>query len=785
MHIKITDDPTLAEGSFKLIGCKDGELLLNFTSEVCPALAIWKQMGELFPVKSDTPLSAAVRSDCHYFQFHLALFVAEMLAKLISGWSVTPYTSGKTVLEELGEQTQHIIAGGFADERKLGYGLAQLVSYAQREWTGAFVACPLEQRITSLYIAILRTCGEDEDERRGWIQVFFEYTLRILYPDIAAQKEIQALRLHAVKISRTMPACPTLEGVFEGAKFDSQFWLLSLVERLKHDRKAYQQDICRAKKEYAALEDTMGIHRPVECVRISDPKSLMFDLWAWSDYCGSCEKAGFPLVWIDHGWGHNGFELRLDPSRRGSFKPLVMQSALNLGTLPRKPEECGWSLRYDGGLASDVRFALKKGLFFDDSIKYEDIFCSSNVECASSLDINTIPIETAIRDSEVSLPATIPISYTIKENHYRWAQITYSKYVDIYQTWAGDEIARSLYSVLRTDEKMQLPNNFLTEHVQREPGLVSVWTRDGLAIGIEEDCTRAVEAGKQLRQRLCDAAKLEGSITALIKPEIPHQEPCGEVETRKEIQIKSRNVAVMDLTDLHLKLRHEIAKPEFRPIRRFVERLHGQEVYDAFRESEADKRQARTLKRQGKTLTLMREASEKIDWLEIAIFTVYITEASHILGEGADVPKMLSLWITVIASLAGFGLGLTLLRRKKGKRARSAQDKWSKWAKYLLFFLVIALYSGHFLLSFHYRKDNEHSPRLTSDQSLPAHQPAQDIPGIVEPSKPEPTLSTSKGHPANKEPASGIEKPPAAASPSKSSPPVSKRDFAARTSPKQ
>jgi hypothetical protein len=678
----ITEDPSLSEREFRVTGLCDIELSFISTDPVCPALAVWIQR-EKFTFAKDGSLSAKVPPGCRYsFQFLVALFLAEMLFKIRN-----PDYEASKQLNELKDQKSYIRKGGFPDTQKLGYGLAQLASYAQRKWTGAYIACPVEQQISSIYLAALRVCGDTDAERCRRIDTLFKYIVRILYPLSDKDREHVALEIQNLHVSRITPACPMLEGVLEGAKFTGEYWIESLFERLKHDKEAYELDICRAQKEYAAL-DKAGGGAPIEMVRISVPESLLFDLWAWQDCCNSKEKRGFPLVWIDGGWGRKGFELRLNPAARTDLAPLGLHRELK--DLGGTPEDDNWSLHFPDKInPSDVRYLLKKKLFPDGAVfKFERFECKvpelgSTSECglgAQPLQPRTVCLEKAIRDSEVDLDATLPKEKQFdQEGHYCWAEITYSKDVDIYKTWAGDEIACILYSLLRTDPKMRLPNGFLKEHVHRQPGLVSVWTREGMVVAYQEGHAIGEKAALDLRCALKRAAELEG----LLKKRIDSDGKT--VDNLEDSPSESCADEEDDLINLHLELRHEAAQPRFLPIRQFLERLHAQEVYDALRQKDADQGQL-------KTLCSMEQADKKLAWLELFIFAVYITEAAQILGDIFQSPYLRFFSIIGFA-IVGLGFAYMFMNPGSNGEHKNNNEKrtFTTWVRRRQFLVAIIL----------------------------------------------------------------------------------------------
>lgn len=574
--------------------------------------------------------------------------------------------------------------GQIPDGNKPGHGLAQLAAYAQCEWLFKNIPCPLEHRLRSLYYGVVRICDGDPAQVSARANILFEFATRVSYSNsIEDGKELTAWWWRdKPKITRTVPAVALFESVFEHATFHGEFWLESLVGRLKHDNKAYQRDIARASLEYAALADVNGKTIPVEMVRIENPESLLFDFWAWQDFEHSKERKGFPLVWIDAGWGCTGFQLRLNRSRQ-DLRPLNTYGELAGAA---QVFECGWDLRPPVDKALEIRLLLKRGLFSEDKFEIADIPFSDASHTVARLS----SVDDAIWDSKVDVSAKLPVTASLPEQGYRWAQFTYSGKVDIFATWAGDEIAGIIYSPLRQTRESRMPNDFLSLHVQRQPGLVTVWSRDGLAVAVQDGNAKAAEIASDLKTMLEKSAQLEKGLNSLLKNGVAGNQ---------------RKATLKDCVEAQLTLRRDTALPQYRPLRQFVERRHLQEVYDAFRQSEADAEQSKTLfelsetgRRQRETLEGMHKAEKKMRWLELAIFSVYVTEASHLASEVIIAPRWQLLFVcafTVAGTLLAAQWLFTEEALSKAPQAGTTPKReaapWALGALLLLLFLGSAI----------------------------------------------------------------------------------------------
>ena len=614
-------------------------------SQESPALSAWK--GEAF--------AGCAAENCHNFYCAIASFVFQK-KKALADNSLSPHADHKSDIERA-----HL-----PDGSKLGHGLAQLAAYAQREWLSQNIPCPLEYRLRSLYYATIRTCDGDPARTAARVGTLLDFALRLSYDPGTDSKELDAWGLKTANVkfdAKKALAIPLLEPIFEDATFTGEFWLKSLAARLKdHDYKAYERDIARASREYAVLLNKDCKPTSVEMVRIARPESLLFDFWAWQDFKNSCEHTGFPLVWIDSGWHlPNHVQLRLNRAPQ-TLKPLNEQEGL-AALADVTASEFGYELRFPLAdprtrcdLSSNIRFLLKKHLFSSGTFQIATIPFDPKEQPAKKVEL----LEDAIKDSEVELPAKLASPPPVG---YRWAQFTYSQDIDIFGTWAGDEIARIIYSPLRTTPDMRLPNDFSKLHVQRQPGLVSVWSREGLAVAVKQGDTSAADTARRLKDELTSSARLERDLQLLFKDGPPEdgekkEEPKKKDSAKKNSPQEERRETTVRCTKTQMALKNNAALPEYRPLRQFLERRHLQEVYDAFRQTEADADQSGILHE-------MHESDQKMRWLETAIFSAYIAELSHLTAELVFQDELTRLSFVAGFSLSGLALAACWLLPKK------------------------------------------------------------------------------------------------------------------------
>jgi hypothetical protein len=705
MKIEFDEATPPPDNQFLLTGIGASGLALEATPAISPALAVWSKWRDLMPETAAKVTIQGPAGFCSSFHYQIAAFIAYVLivlqekhdSKSKIGHSPKPLDAHQGIIRK----------AGVPDFNVFGYGLAQLASYAQAEWTATFIPCPLEQRLRSLFVAIHRI-SNNEPARQAMVTALFECALCVAsHPSIDSQM-LSALNVCSNRTPAQHPSSPRLEGIFDNWDFTNDYWLESLVEHLKVDRDAYKRDAARATKDYSVLVGVTDPIVPIETIRIESPESLLFDLWAWQDCESSKEHRGFPLVWIDSGWMNSGFELHLDPSKRESLKPLAQQVA-GLG-LPDSGRigEAGWCLTYpaDSKVKSDVRYGLKKKLFpegADFKAEYLPVLCASDQSHPPRIPVNwknsMPPIEQAIRDSELECPKkqTLEIVKSCRptSDAYLWAEVEFAE-INTYKTWAGDEIATILYSLLRPAPEMTLPNDFLAHHVHRCPGMVCTWAREGIVVAHygDRESRNTVEA---LKKKILVAAKLEGELEYLM---------ASTQEPKSRSQTESRKGRVKDVVKEHLCLRQSLAEPELRPLRGFLERRHAQEIYDAFRQFEADANQL-------KTMESMERSSGRLDWLEAVLFAFAITEAGHILGE-ALLP---GIWvaITVGTSIAGVFAAVLFLLLPNWEWFRKCHSE--SIGKTILIVVFAFIYIGALILSWF------HPGGMKDPSPLPANSP--------------------------------------------------------------
>jgi len=439
-----------------------------------------------------------------------------------------------------------------------------------------------------------------------------------------------------------------------------------LAALLDRDSAAYVDDMRRALElrgaeiGYAMLpRATDGGLATVEMVRIKNPRSFLFEQWAWQDAERSRSHTGFPLAWIDQGWGAAGTQVFLQGSSGRTLVPLLGLSP------PAQPRDRGRSLFWPGDLSVELRCSLKKPLFAANEITVEDFrFCDGQTQSSP-----TATLSEAIHDSDVDLPAIIPKDPNRRLNEggsvFRFASIPYSDDVDIWDTWAGDDIARILYSVLRPAPDMRLPNKFLEEHVFRVDGLVATCSRQGVAVAYRrgrgptperdpESVSKVLEKTTARMARLTGMLEqIQNSLNAPGKPPFSEEDICKKVE---------------DAVRLHLELRQEMTKPLFRPIRFLMERRQSQEVFDAIRQWQGSVQQQETLDEQRNVLAEIDTGQKKLEVLEVVIVSFYMLEMAQLLGEVVIPNTAWRLTVTMFCGLAAWILAwLFMVYRRKQK----------------------------------------------------------------------------------------------------------------------
>ena len=513
---------------------------------------------------------------------------------------------------------QEAAAGRIVDTAKLAAhhkSVFRLVAYAQRERkrTGMPSQCPIPQRLSSLHRALVRLFHDPADVEKwklAWEQIESSFS------------------------GDRDPFFwgPTEEDFSRGNRTNQ--WLLLALNRLKSDRAAYERDVKRAIGKqgigYAMLPRSDGTWAPTEMIRIEKPESLLFEVWAWEDVENSKDFAGFPLVWIDKGWGDSGFEIHVNPD--SGFERLEASKMTELN--PDYVASDGFSLFWKEPDATErVWIVLKRCFFQEDEVRFTDYKSSEDGKLTDGKLTETtrqVRIASLIMDSDLRRPAEIPTQYKIARNTWRFCEIRLAKGLDIWGTWAGDEVARILYSALRPAEPMWLPNDF-RDHITRQDRLVSVWTREGVAVAYEDKLPDHFE------DKFKEIFLLRLDLEAILNPE--------EKNGNKDVD--------PPVAKRHAQLCRELAQnPEFRPLRTLFERTQPQELFNAWRDmSQAEE---------------INDSDQRHGLLEIGILVVYLTELWDTIGRLIlDEHKWLLLILMFVCSALGVWVAHHLLHLRK------------------------------------------------------------------------------------------------------------------------
>jgi len=592
------------------------------------------------------------------------------LGMYLASRSLQSKMSGYHDLDEFKCPLASASRGSTVDVRDLKGHLPEvlrLVSYSQRERKGMTINCPIPQRLSSLHRALQRLFPDDfKSWESAWDQITTKYEKR-----------------DAQHPGRD----PLFEGPFEDqGSGASNWWLKVAVQRLKTDREAYERDVQRAIRRqeigYAMLPLVDKTWTPVEMIRIDAPESLLFEVWAWEDVVNSKDAGGFPLVWIDRGWVREdgekgGFEIHLH--RRPEYAPLTGNGGLNLSA--EQVANDGFSLLWNqSGAAAEVRVSLKQGFFTENKVYFED-----HKPTASEPDPRGVCIHELILDSELAIEAKIPKNHPIGPDNWRLCKVKLRSELDIWGTWAGDEVARILYSALRPASKMRLPNDFET-HVSRHDRMVCVWTREGIAVACEGNLP------DQFEKTFKHIFELRTDIQSVLKEEDEGQKNKSSRWKRlfsvfipivsffrEHLTTKSRGKEEQQikrsLAKRHAQLRRELTQnPKLRALRSLFERTQPQELFDAWRD--------------------MYETEERLDsedrhgFLEIGILVVYITELCEMLGGLVleNHPKLVLIGMLILAG-SGVWCAYLLLRPRK----KFLSEPKTVWAMVVLMLLPIFL----------------------------------------------------------------------------------------------
>ena len=553
-------------------------------------------------------------------------------------------------------------------------GPLRLVSYSQRERKCMTIHCPIPQRLSSLHRALQRLFpGDFKKWELAWDEITKAYSGRD----------------------------PLFQGPFDERTVPNSWWLATAIQCLKNDRAAYERDLRRATRRqeigYAMLPRPDSSSAPAEMVRIENPESLLFEVWAWEDVGNSKDAGGFPLVWIDKGWEKPGFEIHLRPC--SGFAPLNSTHGLNLD--PTYASTGGFSLFWEEtGTAKDIRVKLKKGFYAGNQAQFIDYAPPVKSGHDSSAE-KSISVDCLINDSDLPQTAQIPDKHKIAPNNWRLCKVKLAAGLDFWGTWVGDEVAKILYSALRPAPEMRLPNDF-TMHITRQRGMISVWTREGVAVAYDD------KLPKEFEKTFVNIFKLRNDLEeVLTETPSPHKRSAN---SRSERSLAKR----------HAEVRQKLAQdPNLRSLRNLFERTQPQELFDAWRDmSETEER---------------IDAEDRHGFLEIGIFIVYLAEMGDIFGKWffENNVTMLFIWMSIFA-IIGMFLAIFLLRPRK---------KSVPFPGVLLLFLMLLPFLAGAWRS--WQRTNEQKPALSQKVKSLSQSPVE-APGAASPARPDKSEATKR-----------------------------------------
>lgn len=187
---------------------------------------------------------------------------------------------------------------------------------------------------------------------------------------------------------------------------------------------------------------------------------------------------------------------------------------------------------------------------------------------------------------------------------------------------AVDAIGRVLWAAIKPDTRHGTPPSLEKDHRQGDSGLISVWTRRGIAVAT---CTR--EAEKNL-------AKLQSVIQEMSAASSEAHKLAQELQQDRETQItSSRHAELRRLIRWYAGLRVKITDPDYRLLRSLFERMDHLQIHQVLLDIQLSYERAsqtaaaqRLAEEQARQATAAQRASHRLHQLEIFIVAFYSFE---------------------------------------------------------------------------------------------------------------------------------------------------------------
>src|SRR6266481_1638226 len=455
---------------------------------------------------------------------------------------------------------------------------SQVAEATLQEAAGMRMECPLERRSRSVFLAAVR---------RG-------------------RKDTGKLSEEIWKQACTVEF-PLVDSLPSG-HFQHEFALLD------RDQASYDRDLKRAIRFCAFMpcghDHKLKVH---EGIWIEDPESVLFTDWAWRDLKNSTEHAGFALVVVRQG---QPWRIAANPAKD-----------LHLDELAGKiRDETGKSWLQ----APAMKISGKDIQTVDSNVGWRSLWCNA-------MDVDRDQLEKAIREYCEGALFEKGAEWVCGEAELRpWPdepRTNEKPRIDFIRCQLNEQVghrvpetaARVIYLGLWTlvrpagDRRQGAPVKF-GDHCQGDSGLLTVWSRSGLAAGWSDPAANSLAKNlmDQLEQFCEKLSALWDRSDALAKVK-------REDETAKTVQGR------IYVGREFLSVRADLTHPRYRLVRRLFERLDFATAHSSHVDLQLTSEIAKLTDESQKLTKQNHAIEEKFRFLELLIIAFYGVEFVHLL----------------------------------------------------------------------------------------------------------------------------------------------------------
>jgi hypothetical protein len=444
----------------------------------------------------------------------------------------------------------------------------------------------------------------------------------------------------------------------------------------------------------------LGIYterRHVDGIYIRDPECLLFKEWAREDIPNSSYGRGFLFTAVAYSRGRpeapvntTDYVFSLDPEKADGthlYNVWARLQAREIAALRSDPENApppNANPRPEYQPRAGAEPALFADPWYDGQTYSGTIIGTPNrgtVIGSSGVlhDLSDDPIAAIVRNEiELSIftsdvcvfdaptrPGLSPQKFTNKladaleqpqspvNLHLRYVEVEVDDNTVLLQGGVSQQVGRVLWRILNAEDGV--PTDFTENHLITSLQWVAIWSRHGVGVGFRGSAAGEIKA---LRTSFEQMAALSTEMYTFLDPQ-PDVDP-------------AQNVRLGDtLIRRHVQLKHDLATPGARVLRRFLESVRMDQALATLRDvnaSSAEQLRQKLIDRQNEHLieqnAHMLEQSKhqlkstetiaavqtKVEWLEIFFVGIYATEMTRTITEFLGVRRNLAAVFTIAAA---------------------------------------------------------------------------------------------------------------------------------------